>query len=56
MAYGFSTPMLAGMVCDGFVTVAVETVCAGDRTIKVRTFQITDVGRRAVAANTRATC
>jgi hypothetical protein len=56
MAYGFSTPMLAGMVCDGFVTVAVETVCAGDRTIKVRTFRITDVGRRAVAANTRTTC
>jgi hypothetical protein len=55
MAYGFSTPMLAGMECDGFVAVAVETVCAGNRTIKVRTFRITDVGRKAVAV-TRTTC
>ncbi len=56
MAYGFSTPMLAGMVCDGFVTVAVETVCTSDRMINVRTFRITQVGRKAVAANTRTTC
>jgi hypothetical protein len=56
MAYGLSTPMLAGMVCDGFVTVTVETVCAGDRTINVRTFRITHVGRKAVAANTRTAC
>jgi hypothetical protein len=56
MAYGFSSPMLAGMVCDGFVAVAVETICAGDRTTKVRTFRITDVGRKALATNTRTTC
>jgi hypothetical protein len=56
MAYGFSTPTLAGMVCDGFVTVAVDTVCTGGRTIKLRTFRITDVGRKVVAANTRTMC
>lgn len=56
MAYGFSSPMLAAMVCDGFVTVAVETICAGDRTIKVRTFRITEVGRKAIATNTRTMC
>jgi hypothetical protein len=55
MPYGFSTAMLAGMVCDGFVSLAVEAVCAGGRTIKVRRFRITDVGRSAVAANTRTT-
>jgi hypothetical protein len=55
MPYGFSTAMLAGMVCDGFVTLAVEAVCTGGRTIKVRRFRITDVGRSAVAANTRTT-
>ncbi len=53
MPYGFSTAMLAGMVFDGFVTLAVETVCGGGGTIKVRRFRITDVGRKAVAANTR---
>jgi len=36
MAHGFSTAMLVGMACDGFVTVVVDTVRAGDRTIKVR--------------------
>ncbi len=51
MPYGFSTAMLAGMVFDGFVTLAVETVCGGGGTIKVRRFRITDVGRKAVAAN-----
>jgi hypothetical protein len=35
----------------GFVTVKVETVCAGDRTIKVRSFRITDLGRKVVATN-----
>jgi hypothetical protein len=56
MTYGFSTAMLAGMVSDGFVTVAVETVWAGDRNVKVRAFRMTDVGRKAVAANTRTSC
>ena len=53
--YGFSTAMLAGMMCDGFVTLAVETVCADGHTIKVRRFRITDIGRKAVAANARNT-
>jgi hypothetical protein len=41
MAYSFSTAMLAGMACDGFVTVVVDSVRAGDRTIKVRRLRIT---------------
>jgi len=53
MAHGVSTAMLAGMACDGFVAVVVETVRAGDHTVKVRRFQITDAGRKAAAANTR---
>ncbi len=52
MAYGFSTAMLAGMACDGFVTVVIETTRLGDRTLKVRRFRITDGGRKIVAANT----
>ena len=48
MAYGFSTAMLAGMACDGFVTVVIDTVCAGDRTIRVRRLRITEVGRKAI--------
>jgi hypothetical protein len=53
MPYGFSPAMLAGMVFDGFVSLAVETICGGGRTIRVRRFRITDVGRQAVAANMR---
>jgi hypothetical protein len=48
MAYDFSTAMLVGMACDGFVTVVVDTVRVGDRTIKVRRFRITDAGRKAI--------
>ena len=48
MAHGFSTAMLVGMACDGFVTVVVDTVRAGDRTIKVRRLRITDAGRKAI--------
>jgi hypothetical protein len=48
MAYGFSTAMLAGMACDGFVAVVVDMVRAGDRTIKVRRLRITDAGRKAI--------
>jgi hypothetical protein len=53
MAYGFSTAILAGIVCDGFVAMVVEAVRAGDRTINVRRFRITDAGRKALAANTQ---
>jgi hypothetical protein len=48
MAYGLSTAMLAGMACDGFVTVVVDTIRAGDRTIKVRWLRITDTGRKVI--------
>jgi hypothetical protein len=48
MAYGLSTAMLAGMACDGFIAVVVDTVCAGDRTIKVRRLRITDIGRKVI--------
>jgi hypothetical protein len=48
MAYGFSTAMLAAMACDGYVTVVVDIVRAGDRTTKVRRLQITDTGRKAI--------
>jgi hypothetical protein len=49
MAYGFSTAMLAGMACDGFITVVVDTVCAGARTINVRRLpDHTGAGRKAI--------
>jgi hypothetical protein len=48
VAHRCSAAMLAGLVCDGFVTVLVETIHAGDRTIKVRWLQITDAGRKAI--------
>jgi hypothetical protein len=48
MAYGFSTPMLAAMACDGYVTVVIDIVRAGDRTTNVRRLQITDAGRKAL--------
>jgi hypothetical protein len=40
--------MLAGLSCDGLITVVVDTVCASDRTIKVRRLQITEAGRKAI--------
>jgi hypothetical protein len=54
MAHGLSTAMLAGMLCDGLVTVVVETVCADDRSIKVRKFRITDAGRKLIGVNERS--
>jgi hypothetical protein len=48
MAHGCSAAMLAGLVCDGLVAVLVETVHAGDRTMKVRWLQITEAGRKAI--------
>jgi hypothetical protein len=48
MAYGFSTAMLAAMACDGFITVVVDTVRAGDRTMNVRRLRITDAGREMI--------
>ena len=53
MAHGLSTAMLAGMLCDGLVTAVVETVCADERSIKLRKFRITDAGRKLVTANAR---
>jgi hypothetical protein len=53
MAYGFSTAMLAGMVCDGFITMKVETLRSDDLTIKVRNFQITELGGRSLWPQTR---
>jgi hypothetical protein len=47
-AYRCSAAMLAGMVCDGFIAVVIDTVRAGDRTIKVRRLRITDAGRNAI--------
>jgi hypothetical protein len=47
-AHGCSAAMLASFVCEGFVTVLVETVHAGGVTIRVRWLQITDAGRKAV--------
>jgi hypothetical protein len=40
--------MLAGMASDGFITVTIDTVRAGDRMIKVRRLRITDAGRKAI--------
>jgi hypothetical protein len=48
MTYGFSAAMLAGMACDNFVTVVVDTIRAGRRTVKIRRLQITDAGRKAI--------
>jgi len=53
MAHGLSTAILAGMLCDGLVTMMVETVYADDRPIKVRKFRITDAGRKLVTVNPR---
>jgi hypothetical protein len=39
MAYGCSSAMLAGMVCDGFITLMVDTA---------RRLRITDAGRKAI--------
>jgi hypothetical protein len=47
MAYG-SAAMLAGMACDGFVTVVADTIRTGDCTITVRRLRITDTGRKAI--------
>src|SRR5262245_53036609 len=55
MAHIVSTAMLAGMLCDGLVAVAIETACADDRTIKVRRFRITEAGRKLVDVNARTT-
>jgi hypothetical protein len=49
IAHGCSAAMLAGLVCDGLVTILIETVRAGDRATKVRWLQITDAGRKAIA-------
>jgi hypothetical protein len=49
MAHGISTATLAGMASDGFIAVAIDTVPAGDRLIRVRRLRITDVGRKALA-------
>lgn len=48
MAYGCSAAMLAGMASDGFITVAIDTVRANDRTINVRRLRIADAGRKAI--------
>jgi hypothetical protein len=48
MAYGYSAAMLGGMACDGFIKVVVDTVRAGDRTIKVQRLRITETGRKAI--------
>ena len=48
MARGFTAAMLAGMACDGFITVAVDTVRAGAQTIRVRRLRITNAGRMAI--------
>lgn len=53
MAYGFSIEMLARMACDGFITVAVDTVHAGDRTVSVRRLRITDGGREIMGRTLR---
>jgi hypothetical protein len=48
MAHGCSAAMLAAMASDGFIAVAVDTFRSEDRTIKVRRFRITDIGRKAI--------
>ena len=48
MAHALSTAMLAGMACDGLIKVAVDTVRAGNRIIKVRQLRITEAGLRAL--------
>jgi hypothetical protein len=53
MAYGFSIEMLARMACDGLITVVVDTVRAGDRTMSVRRLRITDGGREIMGRKLR---
>ena len=45
---GFSNELLAGMARDDLVTVAIDTVRAGSRTVTVRRIRITDAGRRSL--------
>ncbi len=48
LAHGFTRRLLAGLVSDGFATARGKTVKAGDPTIKVERYLITDAGRRVI--------
>jgi hypothetical protein len=48
MAHGCSRAMLAGLACDGYVAVAVDTACIDHRATIVRRIRITDAGRKAI--------
>jgi hypothetical protein len=49
LACGFRGKMPAGLVLAGLATVVTETVGAGDATIKVERYRITEDGRAALA-------
>jgi hypothetical protein len=53
LAHGFPAATLAGMMKDGFITEAIDTVRAGARMIDVRRLHITQAGRRALADTLR---
>jgi hypothetical protein len=51
MAYGFSIKFLADMVFDGLATAELSSTRAGSREVIVVLMQITEKGRRAIAAD-----
>jgi hypothetical protein len=51
LAHGFTVDMLGGLVLDGLITTAPETVRAGGRPVQVVRMMITAVGRRAIAGS-----
>jgi hypothetical protein len=49
LAHRFTRDMLAGLVLAGLATVVTETMRAGDATVKVERYRITEDGRDALA-------
>jgi DNA-binding PadR family transcriptional regulator len=54
LARGFSSATIAGLVEAGLVSATIERALAGQRTIVVRRFRITDRGRATLGTMTRA--
>jgi hypothetical protein len=53
LAHGFRGEMLAGLVLAGLAMVVTETMRAGAATIRVEKYRITEIGRKALAAEGR---
>lgn len=51
LAHGFRGEMLAGLVLAGLAAVTTDTMRAGAATIRVEKYRITEIGRKALAAD-----